>query len=270
MSIIVNNQPQLGKTTDYRLSIQADLNGFSFSVIDEQQNKLLFLYQSEFTMERDDMELFAKKSSALFKSMPLLTSEYKRVDLIYGTEKFTAIPEKLHKYGQELQLMERLFTLDYLDEINIKKVPQESMVLIFAVNSTFLNIVKEYQPKFNLYPSVFTYINYLPLFEEYNKLFFRFQKSTTIIIASEGERIIHCNSYPTQHFNSGLYFLLLVMKEIQFNPEQTTVYISGNIKDLEVYDIAKYFSKVKYFRNPEIPLPHPVDELRYSTQMFEI
>jgi len=270
MPIIVNNQPQLGKTTDYRLSIQADLNGFSFSVTDEQQNKLLFLYQSEFMMEKDDMELFSKKSDKLFKSMPLLTSEYNRVDIIYGTEKFTVIPQKLHKHEQELQIMERLFTLDYLDEINVKNIPQEQMVLIFAVNSTFLNVVKKYQPKFNLFPSVFIYLNYIPLFEEYNKLFFQFQKGTTTIIAAEGERIIHCNSYPTQHFNSGLYFLLLVLKEIQFNPEQTTVYISGNIKDLEVYDIAKYFSKVKYFRNPEVPLSHAVNELKFSTLMFKI
>lgn len=270
MSIIVNNQPQLEKTTDYRLSIQADLNGFSFSVIDEQLNKLLFLYQSQFIMEREEMELFSKKSEALFNSMPLLTSEYKRVDLIFGTEKFTAIPEKLHKHGKELHVMEKLFTLDELEEINIKKLPQEEMVLIFAINSTFLNIVKKYQPTFNLYPSVFTYLNYLPLYKEYNKLFFRYQKGSTIIIAAEGERIIHCNSYPTKHFNSGLYFLLLVLKEIQFNPEQTTVYISGSIKDLEVYDIAKYFSKVKYFRNPEIPLPNSVTELKYSTLMFKV
>ena len=166
--------------------------------------------------------------------------------------------------------MERLFTIDYLDEINAKKVPQEQMVLIFAANSTFLNIVKKYQPKFDLYPSVFTYINYLPLLDGYNKLFFRFQKGITIVIAAEGEKIIHCNSYPTKHFNSGLYFLLLVLKEIQFNAEQTTVYISGNIKDLEVYDIAKYFSKIKYFRNPELPLSHAADELKYSTLMFEV
>ena len=129
MPIIVNNQPQLGKTTDYRLSIQADLNGFSFSVTDEQQDKLLFLYQSEFVMDVGEMELFSKKSNALFKSMPLLSSKYKSVDLIYGTEKFTVIPEKLHIYGQELQIMERLFTLDELDEINTKRVPQEQMVL---------------------------------------------------------------------------------------------------------------------------------------------
>lgn len=270
MSIIVNNQPQLEKTTDYRLSIQADLNGFSFSVIDDQLNKLLFLYQSSFIMDREDMELFSKKCDALFNSMPLLTSNYKRVDLIFGTEKFTAIPERLHKKGKEVQAMEKLFTLDELDEINIKKLPQEEMVLIFAANSTFLNVVKQYQPHFNLYPTVFTYLNYLPLFKEYNKLFFRYQKGSTIIIAAEGDRIIQCNSYPTYHFNSGLYFLLLVLKDIQFNPEQTTVYISGNIKDLEVYDIAKYCSKVKYFRNPEIPLPNSNKELKYSTLMFKV
>ncbi len=270
MAIIINSQPQLGKTTEYRLSIQADLNGFSFSVIDEQQNKLLFLYSSDFVMEREDMDLFSKKCSELFKTLPLLRSSYNRVDLIYGTEKYAAIPKNLHQRGNELSILSKSHKIDDLDEIDICEVPHEDMVLIFAANSTFINVVKEYQPNLNLYPSVYPFISYLPLFEEYNKILLQYIKGVVSIVASEGERITYCNSFPAVHFNTALYFLMLTLKEVQFNPELTTVYISGNIKDLEIYDIAKYFAKIKYFRNPEIALPDQIMEMRYSSMLFEL
>ncbi len=270
MSIIVNSQPQPGKTTEYRLSIQADLNGFSFSVTDDRLNSLLYLYSSDFVMDRGDPDSFAKKSSDLFYSQPLLRSKYKNVDLIYNTEKFTSVPKQLHKFGDEINIMSKLFKIEELEEINIREIPKEEMVLLFAVNSTFLNVIKEHQPTFSLYPSAYVYLSYLPLFKEYNKIFFQYQKGFTTILAAEGERIVFSNTFPASHFNSALYFLLLVLKEVQFNPEQTSVYISGNIRDLEIYDIAKYFSKVKYFRNPAIPLSDQFAEMRYSTMMFQL
>ncbi len=270
MPIIVNSQPQLGKTTDYRLSIQADLNGFSFSVTDQKQKSLLFLYSSEFLMDVEDMDSYVKKCSDLFATLPLLRSKFSRVNVIYNTEKYSAIPAKLHKKGEEIKVLTKLHKLDDLDEINTVRVIKENMVILFAVNSTFLNMVKEYQPDFNLYPSVFCHLTYLPLFEEYNKISFNFIKGVVSITAAEGDKIIFCNSFPAFHFNSALYFLLLALKEVQFNPDTTTVYISGNIRDLEIFDIAKYFSKIKYFRNPEIPLPDQFSELKYSSLLFEL
>jgi hypothetical protein len=269
MPIIVNSQPQLGKTTEYRLSIQADLNGFSFSVTDPQQKKLLFLYGSEFTMEGQDMDIFSKRSLSLFKEQQLLRSQYSSVEILFGTSKFATIPGKIYKSEEDLQTLQRLHILDELDEIHSYMIPQEDMVVVYPVNSTFLNVIKEFQPKFSVFPTIGTYITYLPCFHDYNKIFFQYFKGVVTVIAAEGSRIVLCNSYPAAHFNSALYFLLLAMKEVQFNAEQTTVFISGNIRDLEVYDIAKYFSKVKYFRNPEIPLPDFTAELRYSTLMFE-
>jgi hypothetical protein len=270
MPIIVNNQPQLGKTTEYRLSIQADLNGFSFSVINDKQGDLLFLYSSDFLMEREDMDLFVKRCTDLFNTMPILRSNYKRVNLIWGTEKYSPIPRSIHKGVSELEVLGGQHKLDDLDEINTIEVEHERMTLIFAVNSTFVNMVKIYQPEFRIFPLIYVNLIYLPLFEEYNKISFHYIKGAVTISVSEGKRIIYCNSFPAYHFNSALYFLLLVLKEVQFNPESTTVFVSGNIRDLEMFDIAKYFSRVKYFRNPSAPLPDQLSELKYSSLTFDI
>lgn len=270
MPIIVNSQPQLEKTNEYRLSIQADLNGFSFSVSQTEDNQLIFLYGPDFNPSQEDEYTLLRNTDSLFESMPLLRQEYNNTTLLYNTHKFTCIPKQMHKSGEELTILNRLFHIEDLEEINTITLQEEDMVIIYAANSTLLNKIKDYQPKIKIYPSVFLYLKYLPKFKEYNKIFFQYIKDKVIIIVSEGDKILMCSSYPAQHFNSALYFLHLALKEVQFNPEHTTVYINGNIKDLEILDISKYFSSVKYFRNPETPLPDINAELRYSPLTFPL
>lgn len=269
MPIIFNSQPQLGKTKEYRLSIQADLNGFSFSIVDPNQNKLLFLYNSDFILEGGDMEHFSKKSSKLFKELPILTLPYKSVDILIGGPRFTAIPTSIHKHGKGIDTIKRLHHPDELDELHSFEIVAQRMVLLFLANSTLLHVINEHQPNSTIHHSVGTYLTYLPLYPEYNKLFFQYYKGYVIILACEGDRILHCTSYPAHHFNSALYFLLLTLKEVQFNPEQTTVFISGNLRESDFYDLSKYFSKIKFFRNPEIPLSSKEEELKYSTLLFD-
>jgi hypothetical protein len=270
MPIIVNSQPQLEKTNEYRLSIQADLNGFSFSVLNKTDNQLLFLYGPDFNPSKEDEYTLIRNTASLFESMPLLRQEFDSTTLLYNTHKFTCIPRQIHKKGDELSALKRLFQIEDLEEINTVTLEEQEMVLIYAANSTMLNKIKEYQPNISLYPSIYLYLRYLPLFKEHNKIFFQYIKDKVIITIAEGNKILLCNSYPAQHFNSALYFLLLALKEVQFNPEHTTVYISGNIRDLEILDISKYFSSVKYFRNPETPLPDINAELRYSSLTFPL
>jgi hypothetical protein len=270
MPVIVNSQLQLGKTTEYRLSIQADLNGFSFSIVDDKLHKPLYVYASDFTMDKEDMALFAKKSADVLKNTPVLKSKFRKVEIIYGTEKYLLIPSGLHTKGNELKDLTALHKLDELDEINVSEVQSENMKILFAANSTLLNVIKEYQPDFKLYPSIYPYLKFLPCFPEHNKILFHYVKGSVTIVASEGSKIVFCNTFPAIHFNSALYFLLLTLKETQFNPEQTTVFTGGNIKDLEIFDISKYFSSVKYFRNPSTPLPDQFSEMKYSSMMFEL
>ncbi len=270
MPIIVNNQPQPEKTTDYRLSIQVDLNGFSFSVVNENDSGLLFLYASDFRMDGGETDDFVKKCSELFEQFSLLRSNYDNINLIYNTHKYSLVPNMLYKKGDELSILERHHKLDELDEVNTLTIPHESMVVIFAVNSTLVNLAKSYHPNLKLIPTLWLSLTYLPLYPEYNKLSFNYMKGFLTIVAAEGEKIVYCNSFPAHHFNTALYFLFLTIREVQFNPESTTIYISGNIRDFEKHDMTAYFSNIRYFRNPETPLPNKYLEQKYSSLMFKI
>lgn len=270
MPIIVNKQLEPGKTKEYKLSIQANLNGFSFSVVNYAVNKLLFLYQSDFSCEKTHYEMFLKSTSQLIRSFPLLSSDYESVDVIFDTHKYALIPKQLYKEADSFQHLSKLHKLEELEEIDVVEISDEQAVILFAVNSTFMNFIKDIQPDFKVYPSIYPMISRISSLQDYNKIFFQFYKGIVHIIAAEGSRLVYCNSFPAIHFNTALYFLLLTLKEVQFNPEITTVYVSGNLKDFEIMDISKYFSKVKHFRNVNIPLGSADLELKYSSLVFDL
>ncbi|MFA6335086.1 MAG: DUF3822 family protein [Bacteroidales bacterium] len=270
MPIIVNKQLELEKTKEYRLSIQSDSNGFSFSVVNDYVNKLHFLYQSDFSCENGHYDLFLKNTRQLINSFPLLSSKFRAVNIIYDTCKYTLIPKQLYKPEEALHHLSKLYKLDELDEIDIAEVTNEQIVILFATNSTFLNFIKEAQPEFKIFPSIYPMISQISNFKDYNKICIHYQKGQVHIVASEGPRLVFCNSFPAMQFNTALYFLFLTLKQVQFNPELTTVFVSGNLKDFEITDISKYFSKVKYFRNADIPLGSPDNELKYSCLTFDL
>ena len=270
MSLIIDSQLLPEKTNDYRLSIQADLNGFSFSVVDVVKRELLTLYTSDFVLGQSLPDDLSKKCSQLFKTIPHFSYNYKSTILLCNTHKYTLVPEKLYIKGNELKTLEKHHDIHELDEINTFSIPQEEMVIIYAVNSTFVNLLKRFQPKLEIRPIISLYLSLLPQYKEHNKLLVNYKNKVATIAGSLGEKIVYCNSFPAHHFSSMLYFLLLVLKEVQFNPETTTLYISGDIKDLEKNELTKYFSHVKYFRNPQIALASKHLEMKYSSLLFDI
>ena len=270
MPVVVNNQQLLEKTKEYRLSIQADLNGFSFSVVKHSKGELHYLFSSDFPCITGEPELFAKECAKTIENQPIFKKKFKSVELIYFTEKYSLIPEKLYKKGEELKLLTTLHKLDEFEEVNTVFLPKSEMVIIYAVNSTLLNLIKRHHSNITIYPSIYIPLSLLPNIKGYNKLFFQYIGNIVTLVAAENERIVFCNSFPSTGFNTALYFALLTLKQSQFNPELTEVYLSGNFKDYEVFDITRYFSKVKYFRNVDIPLGDPTAEMRYSQMLFKL
>jgi len=270
MPVIVNKQLQLEKTKDYRLSIQADLNGFSFLVADDLRHELLYLYKSDFNWQREHFDIFIRHTDSLLSSVPLLTKEFSKVTLLYDTIKYTLIPKQLYTKGEELIQLSKLHKIDDLEEIDIAEIPGKDIVILYAVNSTFLNLLKKIQPKYSILPKIYPPLAHLMTFYDYNKIFFSYNKGELHLIIYEGTSLIFCNSFPAAYFNTALYFLFLSLKQTQFNPEQTTLFVSGSIPSTDILQLTKYFSKIKYFRNPVMPLGSPENEMKYSALTFDI
>ncbi len=83
----------LEKTNEYILSIQISLDGFSFSIVDPQENKIIaFKYTS---LKISNQNLISPHFDEWIQKEDLLQKNYLKIVLIYFTGEFTLIPENL-------------------------------------------------------------------------------------------------------------------------------------------------------------------------------
>ena len=269
MPIIVNKQLELDKTIQYRLSIQVDLNGFSFSIVNDEQKKCHFLFQSNFA-DTEDSDIYNAAIFKMVKSSPLLSKKFSSTDVIINTHKFTAIPVSNFKEEDAGLILRDLHSLEEIDEVDIIIEEKQEMVLLFAVNSTFLNIIKTVQPNFKVAPSIYQMINNSSLFTDTQKLFVQYHKGHVHIVITNGTKVIFCNSFPALQFSTVLYFMILALKQSEIKQEETTVILSGNFTEEDLITLPKYFREIKYFRDPSISLGKAEIEMKYAPMMFPI
>lgn len=264
MPVIVDNNISSDKTKDYRLSIQSNLNGFSFCIYDTSANKCKYLRKSDFSVYTDGKEEYLKKCSRMADSIPLLKYDYKDVTVINDTEKYTLVPLTLFKEQDILKNLSELFTIEEDEEVSFKLLEELDLAIIYAANSTFLNIVKHIQKDFESIPAVYLILKKMLTRKEHNKLYLSFTKGRADIALFSGSQLFQCNTFPAGEFTTALYFAFLALKQASINSENTTVFIHGDIFVPEIQLLSKYFPMIKYFRSRRIPLGSSSLEMKYS------
>jgi hypothetical protein len=264
MPVIVDNNINLDKTKEYRLSIQSNLSGFSFCITDPVVSKCLYLRKSDFSLITDGKDEYLKKCSRLVESVPMLSYKYKEVSVITDTEKYTLVPSLMVKENEILGNLSRLFTIEDDEEVSHKIFEELNLSILFAANSTFMNIIKRVQPEFDNVPSAYLVLKKLLTRKDHNKLYLSYVKGRADVAVMSGSHLFLCNSYSVAEFTSALYFALLALKQSYINPENTTVFIHGDIFVPEIQLLSKYFPMIKYFRSRKIPLGNSSLEMKYS------
>ncbi|MDX9782904.1 MAG: DUF3822 family protein [Bacteroidales bacterium] len=269
MPVIVNKQLELDKTIQYRLSIQADLNGFSFSIVNDTLNRCHFLYQSDFSYI-EDPDTYNVAIYKMIKSFPLLSKKFASTDVLINTHKFTSIPLSNFKSEDAGLILGQLHFLEELDEVDIIIDESQEMALLFAVNSTLLNTIKTIQPEFKVAPSIYPFMKNTRFFPDPNKIFIQYHKGHVHIVLVQGSKVVFCNSFPAVQFNTALYYLMLAVKQSGAKQESFSVFLSGNMREEDVSGLTKYFPRVGFFRHPSILLGNSELEMKYASMMFPL
>ena len=96
-------------------------------------------------------------------------------------------------------------------------------------------------------------INSLQYIQDHNKLIINITKEQRLgnllllhIVLQEGDKFILANTHNAPDFNTVLYYLLLSIKNVQLNPNQTKVYLySTDIEKSEQLLLKQYFKGIE-------------------------
>ena len=131
----------INSTENYELSIQVSPDGFSFCLLDTIRNKFVLLR----SFEPEENKYFnAEKIKELLNKDDFLTRQYKKVNLVMPSPKFTLVPAPLFDPGKK----DEYFTFNHTNEesnmIITNKISDPDAFLVFSVSKSFNDLINSY------------------------------------------------------------------------------------------------------------------------------
>ena len=247
---LVDKSFDLKSASEYHLSIQAGLDGFSFCILDVHRNKYLVLRHLPLIVGKP--QFLTKKIEAIFEQEELLNASYKTVSITYSTNKSTLIPKifteqdsatKIADFTNEIARNEDILTND-LQGLNYQLVYSFPKELLALFNRKFT----EFKISHKSLPLIFSALNQRN--EKKNTLLINFEKKYIRMIVLKGLQISFYNSYFFKNEADFMYYSLNISQKLHINPEEDEILIGGYVADDSSYvrQLKKYLSNVHFLK----------------------
>lgn len=250
----VNETLDINLTQSYYLSIQVNLNGLSFCILDPVRNKYIALSHQNFENDLAFDDLLNTIEN-IVKKDNLLSHSYKSIKFIWLSNKNTFIPssyfnkENLKKYFEFNQ------KLDDLDEIHFKELKYVDAYSVFVIPYQIANIFIKQFPDLNFYNQQIPFIEHA-LFKyhsESKKVFVNVNDEFIDLSITESGKLLLYNNFMYKTELDMIYFIMYVFDQFNLNTENTELILSGFIdKKTSIYSKLKGFiSHLKFDKLPE-------------------
>ena len=236
----------LENTNEYILSIQISLDGFSFSVLNPLENKIVAFKCTPLKISSNNLILLHFHD--WLKEEELLQKKYLKTIVIYFTVEFSLIPENLYcsKLVQEASI--RL-----VPENNYKKLVVNTANGLNASARIIFYLPKDLEEFITLNFSSPELIHPVQLVTQQiqqtnkkNKVVLLYHKKSCILVAVRNNQIILANGFNTGHVNDLVYYVLNTITQLNLNLKETDFYLSDALNKNEELEQLFY----PYFQEP--------------------
>ncbi len=253
-------------TKSYHLSIQIDLNGFSFCLLDTIRNKYVALKHYSFDLLSEDP---GKNIRAVFEQDEFLKQEFKGSKMIFTTKKSTLIPQPLFNKENVTDY----FSFNHSPnknhyEIFFNRLKHAEAYVVFAMPAYLPSLIQDYIPSVKLFHQSVPLIENIYLNRRNRKdrviVYMNISEKLFDIVVIDDKKLNLYNCFSFQDENDLLYFTLYVFEQQKLDPGNTEIILSGRItKTMKQFEILK-----KYIRHIRFDTPNR--QFAYSYTFNEI
>lgn len=218
-----------------RISIQVGLSGYSFKI------------QAD-NMERSSGWLGAER---IFTS-PELQRRYDDVEIAVFTPKCTLVPQHFHHPLHMRKMLSDVVALSDNDPVDAVEVPEYAAVLLYsnAIGETLSKVISDtvLMPdgsKRQPLPELYYMLKTLLRLEDYNKILASYMDGYLYLAIAQGKSLLLCNSFQAPDFTTAEYFIFMVMKKLQLNPEVSTISFRTALTEEQEMSLYRYFRNVE-------------------------
>ena len=249
---LIDESFDANKTNEYHLSILANQNNFSFSILDAASNKYLVLHSG----------IQHRPSNA-----ELLSNSFKSVSCSLENNKFTLIPTSLFDEENKESLLGFNHEVTADEEILANTLHNLEAKILFSVSKIFVTEIRKQFPNANFIHSSTSFIEGLLVQHKNNsgkKVFANFYSNYFEIVILDGKELLFSNAFTYKTSEEIGYFVLFVYEQLNLNPETIELVLSGEIEKTakEHSLLYTYIRNVKFAARP--------DGFKYSYKFEEI
>ena len=222
--------------TKNRISIQVGLSGYSFKIQAEENS-----HSSEWL-----------SAERIFNTSEFM-KRYDQVDVSVFTPKFALVPTNFYAPEVSRQMLEEVANVEDGDHVDHVEVPQFGAVLVYSLNvgGTLAKVVSETVmqtdgTKGRMLPEVYYMMDAMSEISDYNKIVASYMDGCLYLAIAQGKTLILCNSFQAPDFTTAEYFIFLVMKKLQLNPEISSIYFRTSLSEDQEMSLYRYFRSVEH------------------------
>ncbi|WP_417886276.1 DUF3822 family protein [Zunongwangia sp.] len=228
------------KNTFLELSIQINLDGLSFCILNRTENKIVFYHQKQLNSALDPVNLLQEIETIYQKQTALETTQIDKVNLCFCNSFFTLVPRNLFVESAAASYLKFNTKILQTDVVAHDELPNSEIINVYI---PFTNIINFFFDKYG----EFEYSHHMSILlhkfinrktENSITVYAHNQKNRLDLIIIEHGDLLLCNSFKIFAKEDYLYYLLFTAEQLQLNPQQFQLYLSGFItKDDEIYTL---------------------------------
>ncbi|HEX7584539.1 MAG TPA: DUF3822 family protein [Prolixibacteraceae bacterium] len=243
----------LKHTSEYHLSIQLGLDGFSFCILDIFRHKYIAFQHIPLVVGK--LQFLPKKVESIFEAEEILNASYQSVSVTYSTNNATLIPKEYTEPSNLIKIAALTNEISRNEDICSEDLPGFNYQLVYSYPKELMTFLNRKYTEFKfMHKSI-------PLLsatnnqrnEKKNTLLINFENKYIRMIAIRGSQIDLYNSFYFKTETDFLYYTLNIWHSLQFDPERDEILIGGFVADDSSYvrQLKKYISTI-HFLKPSI------------------
>jgi len=247
---LVDHTFDLKLTSEYHLSIQLGLDGFSFCILDIHSSKYIVFRHIPLIVGKP--QFLTKKIEAIFDQEEKLNASYKSVSINYSAIHATLFPRDFSEVPDLFKAIAQTGDTFRNEDVRREKLPMSNFDLVYSVPrelSAFFNSkYAEYTFCHKSLPTLSAF--WTERNEKKNSILINFEKKYMRIVAVKGSEIVLYNSFFFKNESDFLYYTLNIWHTLRFDAERDEILFGGFVADDSSYikQIKKYIANILFLK----------------------
>ncbi len=251
------------ETRNYGLAILFSESGLAYCILDFRRTKFLGVQQLLRTEVKSHHAPPGSKQSfddflrSVFNALPWLKNPYKSVKIAFEGKKCTLIPSQLFDPAErENYLRFNFHQTEEEQTFSDHLIPMDSHH-VFSIPGPVLKAFRGYFPNQKIvhFSSVLIesiWINYKNRINA-NRVFIHVREKVFDMMIFDGRQMSYFNTFQFQNPEDVVYYLIFVLEQLNFNPENMPLVLLGNVeKGTGIFELLfKYVRHIEFGRRNE-------------------